>query len=270
MSTDVHQHAKLLDGQVAVVSGGLGAIGSATVRALAANGADVAWCDLLREDRALPLVGEVQDFGRRGLYHRVDIADARAVSSWLGEVGQRLGAPTLIVPNAAIVGIAPWLDLTVEDWRRVLAVNLDGAFHMASYATREMVERRLTGRVVFVGSWAAEHVHLQIPAYCVAKAGLHMLAKCMAGALAPHGILVNEISPGFVAAGLADQFPDEGEDAHAACRRQIPIGRLIEPDEVASQIVHLCDPANRHMTGSTLLMDGGLSLFGTAVLDERL
>jgi NAD(P)-dependent dehydrogenase (short-subunit alcohol dehydrogenase family) len=259
----------LLEGQVAVVSGGLGAIGSATVRALAEHGADVAWCDLLPEDRALPLVGDVQDIGRRGLYHRVDIADAHAVSSWLREVEQRLGTPTLIVPNAAIVGIAPWLELTAEDWRRVMSVNLDGAFHLASCATQRMVECRLPGRVVFLGSWAAEHVHLQLPAYCVAKAGLRMLTRCMAGALAPHGILVNEVSPGFVAAGLADQFPDTTRDAHEASRRQVPIGRLIEPDEVASQIVHLCDPANRHMTGSTLLMDGGLSLFGTAVFDDR-
>lgn len=177
--------------------------------------------------------------------------------------------PTLVVPNAAIVGIAPWPDLTVERWRRVMAVNLDGAFHMASLATHRMVERGLTGRVVFVGSWAADHVHLQLPAYCVAKAGLRMLARCMAGALAPLGILVNEVSPGFVAAGLADQFPDAGRDMHEASRRQVPIGRMIEPDEVAAQIVHLCNPANRHMTGSTLLMDGGLSLFGTAVLAER-
>ncbi len=239
------------------------------MRALAVHGADVAWCDLLPEDRALPLIGEVQDLGRRGLYHRVDIADAHAVSSWLREVDLRLGVPTLIVPNAAVVAIAPWLELSVEDWRRVLAVNLDGAFHMASFATRELVKRRLAGRVVFVGSWAADHVHLQLPAYCVAKAGLRMLARCMAGALAPHGILVNEISPGFVAAGLADQFPDSARDAHEASRRQVPIGRMIEPGEVASQIVHLCDPANRHMTGSTLLMDGGLSLFGTAVFDDH-
>jgi NAD(P)-dependent dehydrogenase (short-subunit alcohol dehydrogenase family) len=202
-----------LQGQVAVVSGGLGAIGSATVRALAAQGADVAWCDLLAEDRALPLVGQVQELGRRGLYHHVDVADARAVSSWLLDVEQRLGVPTLIVPNAAIVGLAPLPQLAANDWRRVMAVNLDGAFHLASVATRRLVEGGLPGRVVFVGSWAAEHVHLALPAYCVAKAGLRMLARCMAGALAPHGILVNEIAPGFVAAGLADQFADVVRDA---------------------------------------------------------
>lgn len=258
-----------LQGQVAVVSGGLGAIGSATVRAFAAQGADVAWCDLLPEDRALPLVGEVQDLGQQCLYHRADVSDPRAVSSWLLDVEQRLGIASLIVPNAAIVGLAPWPQLSAEDWRRVMAINLDGAFHLASIATRRLIELGLPGRVVFVGSWAADHVHLALPAYCVAKAGMRMLTRCMAGALAPHDILVNEVAPGFVAAGLADQFPESVRDAHEASRRQVPVGRLIKPDEVASQIVHLCDPDNRHMTGSTVLMDGGLSLFGTGVFEGR-
>jgi NAD(P)-dependent dehydrogenase (short-subunit alcohol dehydrogenase family) len=96
-----------------------------------------------------------------------------------------------------------------------------------------------------------------------------MLAKCLAGELAPHGILVNEISPGFVDAGLADQFATTDGGGHEESRRQIPTGRLIRPGEVAAQIVHLCDPANRHMTGSILLMDGGLSLFGTSVMVSR-
>ena len=222
----------------------------------------------LVEDRLQALLDGVLDRDPPGWLGRT-ISEAFNDRSWLDEIGQRLGVPTLVVPNAAIVGLAPWLELTVENWRRVMAVNLDGAYYLASFATRRMVERRLPGRVVFVGSWAAEHVHLQLPAYCVAKAGLRMLSRSMAGALAPHDILVNEISPGFVAAGLADQFPDAARDAHEESRRQVPIGRMIQPDEVAAQIVHLCDPANRHMTGSTLLMDGGLSLFGTAVFDRR-
>lgn len=258
-----------LSGQVAVVSGGLGAIGSATVRLLANHGADVSWCDVHDHEHAAALIAELESIGRRTHYRRVDIADPHAVSAWIDEVEQVLGIPSLIIPNAAIVDLAPWSRLTPEAWRGVMAVNLDGAFHMASTTTRKLVERRREGRVVFVGSWAAEHVHLQIPAYCVAKAGLRMLARCMAGALAPHGILVNEVSPGFVAAGLANRFPDSNPDAHEASRRQVPTGQMIRPEEVAAQIIHLCDPANRHMTGSTLLMDGGLSLFGTAMLGSE-
>lgn len=259
-------HPRRLSGHVAVVSGGRGAIGSATVRALAAQGADVAWCDVRADEQDLALRAEVEALGQRGLCGRVDIASPRATACWLEGVERDLGTPTLIIPNAAIVDLSPWLELTAEAWRRVMTVNLDGAFHMASVATKRLVGLGRPGRVVFVGSWAAEHVHLQLPAYCVAKAGLRMLARCMAGALAPHGILVNEVSPGFVAAGLADHFPGSGPDMYEASRRQVPTGQVIRPEEVADQIVHLCDPANRHMTGSTLLMDGGLSLFGTAVL----
>lgn len=258
----------LLAGQVAVVSGGLGAIGAATVRLLASYGADVAWCDVLPAERAENLEKELAELGRRGIYHIVDVADGRAVAGWLASVERTLGLPTLIVPNAAIVDLNPWLDLTPEAWRRLMSVNLDGAFHMALSATQKLVERRRSGRVVFVGSWAADHVHTQIPAYCVAKAGLRMLARCMAGALAPHDILVNEVAPGFVSAGLADQFGLADEAAREVSRRQVPTGRLIEPVEVAQQIVHLMDPDNRHMTGTTLLMDGGLSLFGTALLRD--
>ncbi|MDP9199798.1 MAG: SDR family oxidoreductase [Pseudomonadota bacterium] len=251
---------------MAIVSGGLGAIGAATVRAMARHGADVAWCDIHPAERASNLLNEVQSGGRRGLYTRVDISDAASVAGWLLEVDRTLGTPTLIVLNAAVVDLTAWHDLTPELWRRVLSVDLDGAFYIASASARSMVEKRLTGRVVFLGSWAAEHVHLAIPTYCVAKAGLRMLSKCMAGALAPHGILVNEISPGFVAAGLADQFPETAGDRHEESRKLVPTGLMIAPDEVAAQIVQLCHPDNRHMTGSTLLMDGGLSLFGTSAL----
>jgi NAD(P)-dependent dehydrogenase (short-subunit alcohol dehydrogenase family) len=256
----------LLQGQVAVVSGGLGAIGAATVRALAQQGADVAWCDLHPFEKAATLAADLQAHGRRAVYGRVDIADAQAVENWLDGVESALGTPTLVVPNAAIVGLAPLRELSAGGWRSVMAVNLDGAFHMASSAARRMLDRGLPGRIVFVGSWAADHVHLQLPAYCVAKAGLRMLSKCMAAALAPRGILVNEIAPGFVAAGLADQFAEDVRGGHETSRRLVPTGRLIRPEEVAAEIVHLCDPRNRHTTGATLVMDGGLSLFGTAAL----
>jgi glucose 1-dehydrogenase len=255
-----------LAGQVAVVSGGLGAIGQATVRALANQGADISWCDVHPPERATALLRDVEAIGRRGHYVCIDVANPADVERWIADVESSLGTATLIVPNAAVVDVSNWFDLTVDAWQRLMAVNLDGAFYLAHYASRPLVSRGLPGRIVFVGSWAAEHVHLEIPSYCVSKAGLRMLAKCVAGALAPHGVVVNEISPGFVAAGLADEFVGSEKDRDEESRRQVPIGRTITPEEVAAQIVLLCDPGNRHMVGSTLLMDGGLSLFGTSVL----
>jgi NAD(P)-dependent dehydrogenase (short-subunit alcohol dehydrogenase family) len=150
--------------------------------------------------------------------------------------------------------------MTASQWSRELRVNLDGAFYLAQAATARLLHHKRHGRVVFIGSWAAHTVHLHIPAYCVAKAGMRMLCKCMALELAPHGITVNEIAPGFVNGGLSRRVWEEHPAMRAAARKKVPVGELIAPEEVAEQVVHLCHPDNHHITGSVLLMDGGLSL----------
>jgi glucose 1-dehydrogenase len=255
-----------LSGNVAVISGGLGDIGRETALELARRGAEIAICDVRPELDAQAIILEIRNFGRRARYDRVDVSDAQGVTRWFDAVTADLGLPTLIIPSAAIVDVGTFPELNVEHWRRELSVNLDGAFYVAREAARRLLERGSAGRVVFVGSWAAEHVHLQIPTYCVAKAGIRMLTKCMAGALADRDILVNEIAPGFVDGGLAGKFANDDSRVREASERQIPIRRFIRPEEVARQIAHLCDPENRHMTGATVLMDGGLSLFGSGVL----
>jgi len=259
----------ILERQVAVISGGLGDIGRAIAMALAAAGADVAICDLAEGDAAAELLADIAATGRRGRYDRVDVADAAQVRQWLDQVERSLGTPTLIIPNAAVVKATPLLELQPDYWRKELAVNLDGVFHLANGGATRLVERGLPGCLVFIGSWAAEHVHLQIPTYCVAKAGIRMLAKCMAAELAPRGIRVNELAPGFVSAGLDSKMTNADPEARERHRRMVPTGELIEPAEVARQVVHLCDPNNRHLTGAVLVMDGGLSLFGSGVINPR-
>ena len=171
-----------------------------------------------------------------------------------------LGTPTLIIPNAAIVTLADIRTVTPAQWRRELNVNLDGAFHLAQAATLRLLDKKRPGRIVFVGSWAAHAAHNSIPAYSVAKAGLRMLCKCMALELAPDGILVNEVAPGYVDAGLTAGVWARDPGAKERAITRVPTGLLIDADEVALQVAHLCSPANRHMTGSVILMDGGLSL----------
>lgn len=259
MTPAFEEHAQ----QVAVVSGGLGDIGRAIVLELARQGADVGLCDLDEPDAAAGLIKQVQDLQRKARYDRVDVADAGAVRAWIDAVQGQFGTPTWIVPNAAVVKMVRFNDLTADDWRSELSVNLDGAFYMARAATQKLVAEGKPGRVVFVGSWAAHAVHVHIPAYCVSKAALRMLAKCMAAELAALGILVNEVAPGFVDAGLTAQLLAEDPSRRDRTKRLVPVGTMIQPEEVARQVAYLCDPSNRHMTGSTLLMDGGLSLFGS-------
>jgi NAD(P)-dependent dehydrogenase (short-subunit alcohol dehydrogenase family) len=251
-----------LDGQIALVSGGAGDIGRAIVRELAQRGADVALCDVVEADASAlaALLADVRRLGRRARYDRVDVADALAVRRWVEEVEMAWDVPTLVVPNAAIVTLKTLCDLAPDEWARELQINLNGAFHLAQAGALRLLHHGQAGRIVFVGSWAAHAPHSALPAYCVAKAGLRMLCRCLALELAPRGILVNEVAPGYVDAGLSGRIFEADPAQRAKAIQTVPIHALIAPEEVAQQVAFLCEPGNRHMTGSVVLMDGGLSL----------
>jgi glucose 1-dehydrogenase len=246
-----------LDGQMAIISGGLGDIGRAIAHALAQRGAAIAIGDVLPTEHAQSIIEELPTQAR---YDCVDVTDATAVQRWVQTVETGLGVPTLIIPNAAIVTLKDTRSVSPAEWQRELRVNLDGAFHLAQAGTSRLLEHQRPGRVVFIGSWAAHAPHPHIPAYSVAKAGLRMLCKCMALELAPHDILVNEVAPGYVNAGLSAAVWKEEPQRREQSTARVPVKRLIEPAEVAQQVAYLCEPANRHTTGSVLMMDGGLSL----------
>jgi NAD(P)-dependent dehydrogenase (short-subunit alcohol dehydrogenase family) len=252
--------AGTLANQVAVISGGLGDIGRAVALELARRGADVGLGDVRPDREATQGLDAIRANGVRARYDHVDVSHAPAVEQWIDRVERELGLPTLVVPNAATVTVAGIHDVTAQQWTTELRVYLDGAFHLARAVTKRLVQLRRPGRVVFVGSWAAHAPHPAIPAYCVAKAGLRMLCKCMALELAPHGILVNEVAPGYVDAGLSAAVWARNPGARERAAERVPIGALIDARDVARQVAHLCEPDNSHMTGSVLLMDGGLSL----------
>lgn len=249
-----------LANQVAIISGGLGDIGRACAVELARCGADVAVGGRSDGGRAEPLRAEIEALDRRCRFDLVDVGDAEAVRKWVHQAEADLGPVGLIIPNAAVVEMAPLAELTPEIWQRHLDVNLTGAFNLAHAAGQRLLELKRPGRIVFIGSWAAHAPHEHIPAYCVAKAGLRMLCRCMALEYAAHGILVNEVAPGFVDAGLSKQIFERHPQRRARAVAKVPTAELMDPREVALHVVHLCDPHNRSMTGSVLLCDGGLSL----------
>jgi glucose 1-dehydrogenase len=248
--------------QVAIISGGLGDIGRATALELARRGAHVALSDIRPAEEAAPALDALAKLGAKPRYDRVDVSDAAAVSAWVSTVEAEMGLPSLIIVNAAQVTFAGFGKLTPAQWTRELRVNLDGAFHLAHAAAQRLLAASKPGRIVFLGSVAGHLPSPNTPAYCVAKAGLRMLCKCMAMDLAPHGILVNEIAPGYVDAGVSAEIWRKDPEFRDICRQHVPIGQLITPDEIAQHIAYLCEPANRHMTGSVLLVDGGVSFAG--------
>lgn len=261
-----------LHNQVAMVSGGLGDIGRAVAMELAGRGAAVAVCDLATQAPPGFLAGEgvaARDTGQRPTrYDRVDVTDRAAVGAWTRAVQQALGTPTIAIVNAASVTLAGVMEITAEQWRHEVDVNLHGAFHVAQAAAQAMVEAGTPGRIVFVGSWAADVPHPHVPAYSVAKAGMRMLCRCMALELAPREICVNEVAPGYVDAGLSARVFRERPGAKEAAARRVPTGRMITPEEVAGHVVYLCADSGPHVTGSVLLMDGGLSLGRSARIEE--
>ena len=251
---------KLFTKRTVLISGGLGDIGRATALEFARHGAAIAIGDISPPSKADAFLDELKLYEVATHYTQVDVTDASAVQNWVLAVENNLGVADLIIANAATVTVGGIHEITPEQWNNELNVNLNGAFYLTQSATARLLVHQLPGRVVFIGSWAAHSVHTHIPAYSVSKAGLRMLCQCLALELAPHQILVNEIAPGYVNAGLSARFWEKDPASSEQARNRVPIKKLISAEAVAKQVVQLCHPDNEHMTGSTLLMDGGLSL----------
>jgi len=251
---------KLFSNQTAIISGALGDIGRAIALSLAKNGANIGLGDIQEPEKAKDFLEQLQARGVKALYQEVDTADAGGVENWVAKIEKKLGIPSLIIPNAAIVTLKTLEEISAEEWEREINVNLNGAFYLSRACACRLRKNKTAGRIVFIGSWAAHRAHVHIPAYCVAKAGLRMLCKGLALDFAEFDILVNEVAPGYVDAGLTGKIFEDNPGKREIALAKVPIKRLIEPDEVALQVLHLCHPLNKQMTGSCILMDGGLSL----------
>jgi glucose 1-dehydrogenase len=252
--------SELFKNQTAIISGGLGDIGRAIALEFASHGASIALGDIRPVEDSKNFLDELKRRNVAAHYQQVDVADAAQVREWVDSVEKSLAVARLIIPNAAGFTLARICEMTPEQWSRELRVNLDGAFHLAQFGANRLLHHGESGRIVFVGSWAAHAPHLAIPAYCVSKAGLRMLCKCMALELAAQGILVNEVAPGYVDAGLSRRTWEDDPTRRKLALKRVPVQSLVQAREVAQQVIHLCHPDNQNITGSTLLIDGGLSL----------
>ncbi|MGJ7033496.1 SDR family NAD(P)-dependent oxidoreductase [Niabella hirudinis] len=243
--------------KVVLISGALGDIGMAIATAYLRTGHAVSFCDIEPEEKALQRLHKLQGTFE---YHKVDVSDATAVANWIAAVLERFGRIDDCIVNAAKVTLKDYRNITPEAWKRELEVNLNGAFYLANAAARYFSKAQVAGNIVFLGSWAAHAVHKNLPAYSVSKAGLRMLCQSMALEYAPYGIRVNELAPGYVNAGLSKEVWSTAPDLQEAARNQVPLKRIIEAREVADQVLWITAPENRHLTGATILLDGGLSL----------
>ena len=241
-----------LSGKRALVTGGSRGIGLATARALAAEGVQVALnAGHSREDldaAAASIDGSLACFA--------DISDPEAVADMFRTLKKEMGGIDILVNNAAVTRDSLVMMLKPAAWREVLAVGLDGSFHCASAALRSMIRGRW-GRIINVVSPAAFLGKAGAANYAAAKGALVALTKTLAAESGRHGVTTNAVCPGWVSTEMVSAMPEEHREAEAA---RVPLGRFATPEEIADAIVFLSSQRARYITGTTLVVDGGLTM----------
>src|SRR4051812_29599588 len=243
----------------AIITGSDSGIGKATAVALARRGHDIGITYNRDEGGARETADEVRSVGRRAEVRHLDLTQTDTVESTIEELIGALGGIHALVKNAGAGVDKPFLEISLEEWRDVLEVDLTGAFVVAQTGARHMGEKETPGRIVNVTS-VHEHVPLEGSApYVVAKHGLGGLTKSMALELAEHGIRVNSVAPGEIATPMTGQ-PDG--DPHDEDRPGIPLGRPGDAREVAELVAWLASTESSYVTGASYVIDGGLLLMG--------
>ena len=248
-----------LSGRVVVVTGGNAGIGLAMARAVAEAGAEVAiWGR--RADRNEAAATELRDAGHEVSAHEVDVTDEAAVESSFANTIAAHGRVDTLIANAGGGFPGPIHELPLEQWRRSIAVNLDGAFLCFRAAARHMIERGGGGALVGVSSTSAIHGAPGNQAYSAAKAGVASLVRGLAVELARHGIRANTLMPGWTETEMT--APLLGwEKFMANTTARTPVRRWGVPEDMGPAAVFLSDPTIAFHTGDTVVVDGGYTVF---------
>ena len=232
-------------------------IGKATAVRLARDGFDVGVTWHSDRDGAEDTAREIQGLGRRAVLRQLDVTNFGDAADTVEAVAAELAGLDVFVNNAGGGDTHPFLEFPLEDWQRVLDLNLTGAFVCAQRAAQLMVDSGTKGRIVNVTS-VHEHIPLRgAAAYCAAKGGLGLLTKVMALELADHGITVNAVAPGEIATPMTGAHDEDPSDED---RPGLPARRPGNAHEVAEMIAVLARPDARYTTGASIVVDGGLML----------
>ncbi|GAA4438625.1 SDR family oxidoreductase [Pontibacter saemangeumensis] len=258
---------KRLKGKVAVVTGASSGIGEGIALAMGREGASVVVNYNSNEEPAQELKKKIEAAGSQAVVVQADVANPEDVARMFKAACDNFGTVDILVNNAGIQRDASFLEMTLEDWNKVISTNLTGHFLCAQAAAKEFVKRRVqheerkaAGHIIFISSvhdiipWAG-HVN-----YATAKGGVQMLMKTLAQELAPNKIRVNGISPGAIKTEI-NRSVWENEGGREGMLTLIPYGRIGEPEDVAKVAVWLATDEADYITGTTIYVDGGMTLY---------
>ncbi|GAA4957349.1 SDR family oxidoreductase [Actinoplanes utahensis] len=245
--------------RVAIVTGSDSGIGEAIAVALAGAGFDVGVTFRSDRDGAEQTAEKVRAAGRRCAVRQLDLSRLPEAATVIDDLADELGGLGVLV-NCAGTGIAtPVVDTGWDEWRQVLAVDLDGPFLCSQRAARRMIAARRGGRIINITSVHEHAPRVGSGAYCAAKGGLGLLTKVMAQEVAAAGITVNAVAPGEIATPMTG---NEDVDPFTVDRPGVPVGRPGDANEVAAVVALLASPAAAYVTGASWVVDGGMLLMG--------
>jgi 2-hydroxycyclohexanecarboxyl-CoA dehydrogenase len=241
--------------RTAIVTGGASGIGEAISRRLAADGGQVAIFDL-NADTAKATAASIEEAGGKAIGLPVDVADRAAVDAGVAEVRARLGRPTVLVNNAGISVDGPFLELSLETWHRVLAINLTGTFNCCQATLPGMLEERW-GRIVNISSSSIHSGSAGMSGYVASKSGVVGLTKVLALEFSKHGVTVNTIPPGFIDTPMLRQTVERGFVDLDQQIARTPVGRIGRPEDIAAACAFLVSDEAGYITGQILGVNGG-------------
>jgi len=245
-----------LSGSRVLVTGASGSIGSSIAMRLAEAGAEIIVHYLQDADGATRTVNSIKTAGGSAAVAQADLSCAFAVSEFFANLDKTGSAVDQVVNNAAIQPVTKLADISAQEWQDVMSANLDSAFLVTQAAARRMQAQGIAGAIVNIASIegsdpASGHSH-----YAVSKAGLLMLTRSCALEYGVDGIRCNAVSPGLVErVGIEESWPD----GVTRWREKVPLGRMGEANDVADAVLFLLSPAARWISGTNLLVDGGMS-----------
>jgi len=246
-----------LKNKVAIVTGSATGIGKAIVSCFAQEGAAVVIDYVGSSDEASKVCEGIASDGGKAIAVEADIAQQDQVKNLVAQTVQTFGRLDIIVNNAGIEKKMPFVDVPLDVWEKVIAVNLTGPFLCSQEAARQMIKQGGRGRIINISS---VHEDLPMPTnapYCAAKGGLRMLARTLCVELAPHKITVNNIAPGAIFTPI-DADIEANQQLQEQLMSEIPLHRWGKPEEVAGLALYLASDAAAYVTGSTYFIDGGM------------
>ena len=248
-----------LTGKAAIVTGGNGGIGLGIARGLAAAGASVAVA-ARDADKTRSAVDELRAMGASAVGVSVDVADEASVADAVARAADALGGADILVNNAGIGIRKPPQDYSADEWRRVIAVNLDGAF-LCSREVYPHMKRAGGGKIINIGSMTSVFGSDWVASYSASKGGVVQLTKSLAVAWAADNIQVNAILPGWIHTDLTAPIRQNFPERYEYIRSRIPNGRWGEPNEMGGAATFLASAASDYVTGVSLPVDGGYTSF---------